>query len=70
MGPTPRPYRRTAPTGRVDLRKAAANLKSAQHHYRKLVEEAYEAGLSQREIAALVGHSQPAVSQLLRRAAP
>ena len=62
VGPTSRPYRRSAPSGRAALRKAAANLKSAQHHYRELVVEAYEAGLSQREIAALVGRSQPAVS--------
>ena len=68
MGPTPRPYRRSGPSGRAALRKAAANLGAAQLHYREMVVEAYESGLSQREIAALIGRSQPAVSQLLRRA--
>ena len=68
VGPTPRPYHRSGPSGRVALRKAAANLGAAQLRYREMVVEAYESGLSQREIAALIGRSQPAVSQLLRRA--
>ena len=68
VGPTQRPHHRSAPTGPVALRKAAANLQSAQHDYREMVVAAYEAGLTQQKIAALVGRSQPAVSQLLKRA--
>ena len=62
------PTTRRPLSGPVALRKAAANLQAAQVRYRELVVEAYEAGLSQREIAAIVGRSQPAVSKLLRRA--
>ena len=62
------PTTRRPPTGPVALRKAAVGLQAAQVRYRELMVEAYEAGLSQREIAAIVGRSQPAVSKLLQRA--
>ena len=61
------PTQRRPPKGPAALRKAAVDLEKAKRRYRDLIVEAHSAGLTQYEIAAIIGRSQPAVSKLLQR---
>ena len=49
---------------------AAAALESARAHMNAAIDEASDAGLSQREIGRIVGHSQPEIRRRLLRRRP